>query len=116
MSTLLEALKDWNCDVDGAMERFMGDEELYRTCLNAVLSDKSFAGLGAALEEKEVKEAFDHAHTLKGVLANMGLTPMYDITVRIVEPLRNGSMEQLLPVYEELMEAKKHLGKLMETL
>lgn len=115
MSTLLEALKDWKCDVDGAMERFMGDEELYRTCLNAVLSDKSFAGLGAALKEDGVKEAFDHAHTLKGVLANMGLTPMYDITVRIVEPLRKGSAEQLLPVYEELMEAKEYLGKLLET-
>lgn len=115
MSTLLEVLKDWKCDVDGAMERFMGDEELYRTCLNAVLVDKSFAGLGAALEEGAVKEAFDHAHTLKGVLANMGLTPMYDITVRIVEPLRNGDSEQLLPVYEELMEAKEYLGKLIET-
>lgn len=114
MSTLLDELKDWGCDVDGAMERFMGDEELYRICLHSVLSDKSFGGLCEALQRNDVDEAFDHAHTLKGVLANMGLTPMFDITVRIVEPLRAGNSENLLPVCEELMQAKDRLGKLLE--
>lgn len=113
MSTLLDELRAWGCDVDGAMERFMGDEELYQVCLHSVMSDKSFAGLKEALERNDVREAFDHAHTLKGVLANMGLTPMYDITVQIVEPLRAGSLEHLLPIYEELMQAKDRLGKLL---
>lgn len=116
MSILLNALRDWNCDVDGALERFIGDEELYTTCLYSVIADKSFVGLGGALERKEVKEAFDYAHTLKGVLANMGLTPMYDITVRIVEPLRTGSSDNLLPVYQELIAAKEYLGELLGKL
>jgi len=45
----------------------------------------------------------------------MGLTPMYDIVVRIVEPLRAGSDEDLLPVCEELLQAKEKLGSLLET-
>lgn len=106
---LLEELKNWGCDIDGALERFVGDEDLYRTCLYTVLSDKAFDGLGETLRAGQVKEAFDYAHTLKGVLANMGLTPMYDITVRIVEPLRAGNGEGLLPIYEELLQAKSVL-------
>lgn len=112
-STLLKALRDWNCDVNGALERFVGDEELYKTCLHSVMADEAFVGLGGALERREIKEAFDYAHTLKGVLANMGLTPMYDITVRIVEPLRAGVSEGLMPIYEELMQAKEYLGTLL---
>ena len=42
MSTLLEELKSWGCDVDGAMERFIDDEGLYRTCLDSVMADKNF--------------------------------------------------------------------------
>lgn len=110
---LLEELKKWGCDIDGALERFVGDEELYKTCLYTVLDDKAFAGLGEALHNNQVKEAFDHAHTLKGVLANMGLTPMYDITVQIVEPLRVGKSDGLLPIYEELLQAKDVLAGLL---
>lgn len=113
MMNVLDDLRDWGCDVEGALERFVGDEELYRVCLNTVLSDKAFAGLGAALKDGDVQEAFDHAHTLKGVLANMGLTPMYDITVDLVEPLRSGKADNLLSVYEKLMEAKEKLTDIL---
>lgn len=114
MSALLQELKSWGCDIDGAMERFIGDEELYETCLHTVLEDKAFAGLETALREGKTEEAFDCAHTLKGVLANMGLTPMLDIVVRIVEPLRAGRVENLLPLYEELSAAKARLAELVE--
>lgn len=110
---LLEELKNWGCDIDGALERFVGDEELYKTCLYTVLDDKAFSGLGEALYAGQVKEAFDYAHTLKGVLANMGLTPMYDITVRIVEPLRTGDAEGLFALYEELLQAKSVLAAMV---
>ncbi len=110
---LLEELKKWGCDIDGALERFVGDEELYTTCLYTVIEDKAFAGLGESLRTNHIKEAFDYAHTLKGVLANMGLTPMYDITVRLVEPLRIGDAKNLLPVYEELMQAKDMLAGML---
>lgn len=113
MSKVLDDLRDWGCDVEGALERFIGDAELYEVCLKTVLADKSFAELGKALNCGDVKAAFDHAHTLKGVLANMGLTPMYDITVRIVEPLRAGSSDDLFPAYEELIQAKEKLAGIL---
>ncbi|MDY6296345.1 MAG: Hpt domain-containing protein, partial [Schwartzia succinivorans] len=52
--------------------------------------------------------AFRHAHTLKGLTANMGLTPLYDLVVKIVEPLREGNCKpELKKIYDELMEQMK---------
>lgn len=113
MEELLSALKEWNCDIDGAMARFLDDRELYRQCLCAVVEDGNFAGLGESLKAGNVKEAFEHAHTLKGVIANMGLTPLYDIVVQIVEPLRAGTCENLLPLYEQLIEENNKLRKFL---
>lgn len=114
MSKILDELRNWGCDVENALERFVGDEDLYVMCLNTVLMDKSFEGLAEALRGNSIQEAFDYAHTLKGVLANMGLTPMYDITVKIVEPLRVGDSNNLMPIYEELLNAKAVLASIME--
>ena len=70
--------------------------------------DPAFAGLGEALAAKDVDTAFRHAHTLKGLIANMGLTPLYDLAVQIVEPLRAGQcQEELSGLYQRLMDEMK---------
>jgi chemotaxis protein histidine kinase CheA len=56
---------------------------------------------------KNVKAAFESAHTLKGLAANMGLDSMLDIVVELVEPLRNGMIDGLSPTYERLIAEKK---------
>lgn len=116
MSSLLQKLADWGCDVDGAMRRFLGEEELYHSCLRTVINDKAFGALGEALASGDTREAFNHAHTLKGVLANMGLTPMFDIVVKIVEPLRAGQNTDLMPYYQELLAANEKLKLLLEAV
>lgn len=109
MGIIFQKLEEWGCDVEGALERFLEDEELYMTCLETVISDSAFEKLGVALEEQKVAEAFDYAHTLKGVFANLGLTPMFTIVEKIVEPLRSGSAENLQETYKSLLEANEHL-------
>lgn len=113
MKTIFQTLEEWGCDVDGALDRFLEDEELYMTCLKTVISDTAFEKLGMALDEKKVSEAFDYAHTLKGVFANLGLTPMFTIVENIVEPLRGGSAENLQGVYEELLASNEHLKSIL---
>lgn len=114
MNTVIQNLYTWGCDIDGAMRRFLDDEDLYMTCLDTVLADENFENLGKALKENNVKTAFDTSHTLKGVLANMGLTPLLDEVVKIVEPLRFDTCDcaSLLPVYDLLMEKKEKLKEL----
>lgn len=111
---LLQKLADWGCDVKGAKARFLDDTELYVICLNSVLEDAAFANLKKALEDENVKEGFEAAHTLKGVLANLGLTPMLATVVQIVESLRAGVIEGLMGYYEQLEMGRDYLKQLME--
>lgn len=114
MEELFDSLKDWGCDVDGALARFIGDRELYRRCLHTAAGDQNFELLPEALHAGETARAFECAHTLKGMLANMGLTPLYDIVVRIVEPLRAGEPAGLLPACDELLAARDRLNTLLK--
>lgn len=114
MEELFDSLKDWGCDVDGALARFIGDRELYRSCLHTAAGDQNFELLPEALRAGETARAFECAHTLKGMLANMGLTPLYDVVVRIVEPLRAGETAGLLPACDELLAARDRLNTLLK--
>ena len=96
-----------------AKENLLDDKDLYMTCLETVITDGNFKKLGVALEEKNVPEAFDYAHTLKGVFANLGLTPMFVIIEQIVEQLRSGSAYQLEQPYEALLEANENLKRIL---
>ena len=113
MEQIFKALEAWGCDVAGALERFIDDEDLYMTCLETVITDSNFDKLGVALEEGHVLNAFESSHTLKGVFANLGLTPMFFIVETIVEPLRSGSAANLESAYEELLEANAHLKQIL---
>ncbi len=108
MNALLTELRNRGCDVDGALVRFLNNEAFYAKCFKKFIDDPAFAGLGEALKSKDVDVAFRHAHTLKGLIANMGLTPLYDLTVQIVEPLRAGQCaDDLDELYQRLMEEMK---------
>ncbi len=114
MNDVMKKLEGKGCDISGAMERFLNDEDFYMSCLQRVVHDESFDKLKAALENHSIQEAFDAAHTLKGVLANMGLTPMYDTVVKIVEPLRAGTDEGLMPYYDVLIKQNEELKSFIQ--
>lgn len=104
VSALLNELRERGCDVDGALARFLNKEDFYTKCYKKFLDDPAFAGLDEALKQKDADAAFRHAHTLKGLTANMGLTPLHDLVVRIVEPLRGGLYsDELLEIYNTMM-------------
>lgn len=46
---LLKRLENWGCDIEGAMDRFLGDEELYIECLHTACEEPSFEKLGEDL-------------------------------------------------------------------
>ncbi len=111
---LFEKLREQNCDVEGALARFLDDEELYVQFYKELLNDKLFTELGLAINERRISDAFDCAHTLKGVIGNMGLTPMFETICDIVEPLRVGSTEGVSPKYDELLVQKIFFGEFID--
>lgn len=110
---IIEKLKNWNCDIDGVMDRFLGNKDFYVELLNEVPSQVEFINLGKHLKENDIKDSFADAHTLKGVLANMGLTPMFNEVCDIVEPLRIGSMDGVNEHYLNLLKELDFLKKIL---
>lgn len=114
MDKRIEMLGVWGCDIKGAMARMLDDEEFYLDCLESIPEDANFEELKETVKAKDAKRAFDCAHTLKGVLANVGITPMYEKAVEIVEPLRAGECENLEGKVEELLAMKNHLAEILK--
>lgn len=88
MSKLLEALSDYGVDMKTTLSRFVEDEELYADCIHDFLWDENFGLLESAMEAKDYGASFHHAHTLKGVAANLGLAPLHKAVSDLVEALR----------------------------
>jgi HPt (histidine-containing phosphotransfer) domain-containing protein len=109
MKKILEALRAQGCDVDGALSRMLGDADFMLVCVRMALDDADFGKLGEDLEKGDAGQAFERAHTLKGVMANTGLVPLYNSLVKIVEPLRAGHAENLGGEYARLMRLRDEM-------
>ena len=96
-------LAEWGCDVAAARERLMEDDDLFENCLNIFVKDSNFQELGRYIKSGMYKQAFDCAHTLKGVAGNLGITPIYDATSNLVEELRNSRYDRLEELYKALL-------------
>lgn len=113
MNETLAKLKNYGCDIDGALVRTLGDCDFLLSCIKATLEEPEFEKLGDALKKQDTVEAFEYAHALKGVVANVGLTPLYDCLVRIVEQLRLGRTQGLEIDYAALIKEKGKIEKLL---
>ena len=113
MNAVLQELGARGCDTPQALHRMLDDEAFYLAMLEEVLSEPSFEALGEELAAGDAAAAFDSAHTLKGVLGNLGLTPLCDTVNRIVEPLRTGSTVGVEKDYASLLAQRGRLAELL---
>lgn len=90
MKVFREILEDYGVDYVPTMERFMGNEKMYIRLLDMFFKDDNIQKLGTAIAQQDYTAAFEAAHTLKGVVGNMGLSPLYTVVCAMVEPLRAG--------------------------
>ena len=114
MDGRLIELKAWGCNIDEVMERFLDDEEFYFECYAQAMEDPCFSQLKEALEKHDIKRGFESAHTLKGLIANLGLISLLHIISEIVEPLRAGTDEGLLDKYQELLKERDRYAKMVK--
>ena len=85
----IDDLKAFGANVDEGLKRCVNNEEFYMRMVNKAADDASFDDLEKAVNSKDLGQAFEIAHALKGVLANLALTPICDPVSDIVEKLRN---------------------------
>lgn len=111
---LLEELRELGANVDEALERFMGMQALYVKMLGKLPSSVENEDVAASLAAGDYDAAIQHAHTLKGVMGNLSLTPLYEGYTEIVRLLRENAIEEaetafsrIQPIQEKMLEAIK---------
>jgi len=97
-------LKNLGANVEEGVMRCAGNESFYLMLVPKALDEARYLALEQAVKDKDLKKAFEEAHALKGILANLALTPIYEPVCEITEDLRAG---RDIP-YEEV------LGKIKE--
>lgn len=75
------------------LSRLGGNAALVRLLLGKFPKDGSFSELSCALEDGRTQDAFQAAHTLKGVSANLGIQSLFLKASEITEYLRGGDTE-----------------------
>lgn len=84
----IDALKKFGANTDEGLSRCMGNEAFYFKLIGKVVDDKNFQALEEAVAAKDLEKGFEAAHSLKGVLGNLALTPIYEPVYEITELLR----------------------------
>lgn len=84
----IEQLAEYGADIKEALTRCMNKPDFYLRLVRMLANDTHIAGLRAALDAGNLDTAFEEAHALKGVLANLALTPALNPVSEITEILR----------------------------
>ena len=99
----LDELKNQGCNVDEGLKRCMNNEAFYLKMVDMFFSDGSkIDALGTALQADNLDEAFEQAHALKGVCANLALTPLEIKISEITELLRARTQTDYSDMYREI--------------
>ena len=108
----LDALRAWGAHVDEGLARCMNMEVFYLKLVSSLKDDTKVEELKAALDREDWEAAFDTAHGLKGVYANLALTPMLTPVARISDSLKTRAEADYAPLMDELLRQKEKFDAL----
>lgn len=119
---VLDSLKAAGADTEDGLKRCLGKEDFYLKMINLALKNENFELLGGALQAEDYVKSFELCHALKGVIANVSLTPLYDLISDLTEKLRacTGTVqmetggEDFLELYKKIREIQKNFLSLVE--
>lgn len=109
----LDSLREYGADVDEGLARCVNSEALYLKLAAKVPGDANFDKLKSAVEAGDLDAGFEAAHTIKGVAANLSLTPILDPVAEITELLRTRSDAEYAPIVARILDARDRLEALI---
>lgn len=110
----IEALKAYGADVDDGLTRCMNNQAFYIKLIGKAVEDPNFKKLEDSISAKDFDSAFEAAHSLKGVLGNLALTPIYKPVFDITELLRAKVDMDYAPLLNEIKNKKAELKALAD--
>ena len=110
----IETLKEFGADTDVGVARCFGNNDFYLKLVRTVPDEKSFDQLSDAVAAGDLDTAFDMAHALKGVLANLSLTPIRKPVEEITEQLRSRAQMDYSELLSEITKQRELLRELCQ--
>jgi len=110
----IDTLREYGANVDEGLARCINNEGFYLKLVKKMLADKNFAGLKDALDAHDLDRAFECAHAVKGVSANLALTPIFQPVSEMTELLRAHTEMDYTDLYEKAAAAIEQLRCLCE--
>ena len=105
----VEALRAFGADVDDGLARCLNKEDFYLMLVKKAAEDRRLSLLAEQIEQKDYAAAFETAHALKGMYANLSLTPLTKPVSEMTELLRSRTdtdysalMEEAAAQFEQL--------------
>lgn len=95
-------LKDFGANTEEGITRCMGKEDFYIMLVGRALEDKRLPELERQLGEKDLDAAFETAHALKGMYANLSLDPLTKPISEMTELLRSRTDTDYTSLLEEV--------------
>ncbi len=85
----IEKLREYGADVDEGLARCMDKEDFYIGLIGKALADNRLSLLEQQIGNGDLDAAFETAHALKGMYANLSLTPLTKPVSEMTELLRS---------------------------
>ncbi len=101
--SLLEKLNNLGCNTKEGLERCLNKEDFYIRLLKMSVSDNKVYELEKCLKDNDLDNAFKISHTLKGVFANLAITPLYDMFNTLTEELRSKLVKDYINEVKEII-------------
>lgn len=89
-------------NIHGALGRFMGNEAMLEHYLQKFLTEKSYAGLEAAIAAGDREAAGIAAHSLKSVCGTLGCVAMQALVLRQEQCMRAGNWDEAVRMMPDI--------------
>ncbi len=97
----IDKLREYGANVDEGLTRCMKNESFYIMLIGKAVEDKKLPLLEQQLREKDLSAAFETAHAMKGMYANLALTPLTKPVSEMTELLRSRTDTDYTALLEE---------------
>lgn len=110
MQSCLDVLRDNDVDVDNAVDRLMGNDNLYLEFIKRLPEELHLATIREALAQQDADPFHFHLHNLKGFAINLGITEIADAAQAALTEFRASQFRNVTKL-EGLLEEIEALGE-----
>lgn len=110
---IIEKLNEYGCNTKEGLERCLNKEDFYIKLIKMSISDNKIYDLEKCLRNNDLDNAFAISHTLKGVFANLAITPLYNLLYTLTEELRNKENKDYSDEINEIITLFEKIKKLI---